>query len=53
MSVGLPVPVRSIKSSCLRQGSAGQAGNDRKEFMDAIGRGVGALLPAEYRGVYA
>jgi 1-acyl-sn-glycerol-3-phosphate acyltransferase len=44
MTVGEPMTVRAIKAA---------VGNDRRAFVDAIGRDVAALLPAPYRGVYA
>jgi 1-acyl-sn-glycerol-3-phosphate acyltransferase len=43
MTIGEPVTVGSIRSAI---------GNDRREFVDAIGRAVGALLPPGYCGVY-
>lgn len=30
-----------------------QSGGDRRVMMDAVGKAIAALLPAEYRGVYA
>jgi len=44
MTIGEPVTVGSIKA---------KTGNDRREFVDAIGRHVATLLPNPYRGVYA
>ena len=54
MSIGAPITVASIRATTrLRQGYGGQAGNDRRDFVDAIGRAVASVLPGDYRGVYA
>jgi 1-acyl-sn-glycerol-3-phosphate acyltransferase len=44
MMIGRPFTVASIKAA---------TGSDRREFVDAIGREVAALLPDRYRGIYA
>jgi 1-acyl-sn-glycerol-3-phosphate acyltransferase len=44
MTIGKPATVASIKLT---------TGNDRRAFVDTIGRDISALLPAAYRGAYA
>jgi hypothetical protein len=44
MTIGTPVTVGSIRAA---------TGNDRREFVDSIGRSVATLLPSGYGGNYA
>jgi 1-acyl-sn-glycerol-3-phosphate acyltransferase len=42
--IGAPIDARGLAASC---------GGDRRMMMDEAGRAIAALLPVEYRGVYA